>query len=122
MKGKIAWPGPVRDFHLDANRINRRGRLEYVNELKMWHDLGVIILGVSEVIYEEVILNDKDGRRGGKARMETRTETLISSLEERRLFRKIGRVIFGKEGPKNQNEFNDVEALFNAKKYVSGPR
>ena len=117
MKGKTAWPGPVRDFHLDANRINGRGRLVYVNELEMWRDLGIIMLGLSEVIHGEVILNDKDGRRGAKARMETRTETLISNPEEKRLFHRIELVLFGEKGPRNQNESNDVEALFNAKKY-----
>lgn len=113
----LEWPGPLRDFHLDANRINGSGRLKYVNELELWRERGVIMLGVSEVVNQEVIHSDPTGRRGKKARMETRTETLATTPQEKKQLRRIRTILFGDTELRDQGEWNDVEALFNAKKY-----
>jgi hypothetical protein len=106
-------------FSLDANRINARQHDSEMNELEVWHKNGVIDLYMSGPAANEA-------RKGGAPQRHRKIRefgpimlTLADTQEERILLRKISHTIFGRL-PTNENEFHDVEIVFNAKKYPGG--
>ncbi len=106
-----------RMFQIDTNRINSRGRLENMNRLEKWHEDGVILIEMSEVAQKECIA-DRDRKRAEKTFGYIFSETLADTTEEQELLTRIERILFP-EAVKIQNEKNDVEIVFNAKKYGS---
>ena len=103
-------------FTLDANRINARQLDSEMNQLEKWYDDGVIDLIISEPASVEALKRGSP-KRFAKARRYFHSQTLISTTEERRDLKKIANVLLGRE-PKDSNERNDVEILFNTKKYA----
>ncbi len=102
------------EFHVDANRINARKNLKYMNVLECWHENDIIYIEMSEVAQNEAV-------RGGnpyrfeKAYAYTATETLAGP-SEKLMMSQISAVIFPL-GIKSQKQRNDVEMVFNAHKY-----
>ncbi|MCK4261634.1 hypothetical protein KAW55_01275 [bacterium] len=103
------------DFQIDTNRINSRGRLKNMNQLEKWHDDGVIVIEMSEVAQKEAI-DSRDQKRLSKTTGYIYSKTLSHNIEEQELMKKIERILFP-SGARNRNEKNDVEIIFNAKKY-----
>lgn len=101
--------------HLDANRINSRGRLEHVNQLERWHEAGVILLEMARPAQEEAKAGT-DSRRRRKALGHIFTLTYADTGREQRRLKQIEEVLFSGKAT-TQNERNDVEIVFNADKY-----
>lgn len=106
-----------RSFQIDTNRVNSRGHLPYMNQLEQWHHNGVIHIDWSEVAQKEAI-QSQDQQRIEKAWEYIFSETLANTQEEQEDLRKIEAILFP-GGTKTQNQKNDVEIVFNAKKYPS---
>ena len=106
-----------RMFQIDTNRINSRGHLENMNTLEKWRKDGVILMEMSEVAQKECVV-DRNPKRVEKTLGYIFSETLAETTEEQELLTRIERILFP-EGAKTQNERNDVEIVFNAKKYGS---
>ncbi|HEX7049481.1 MAG TPA: hypothetical protein VF188_04660 [Longimicrobiales bacterium] len=104
-----------RSFQIDTNRINSRGRLQYMNQLEEWHRNGVIHLDMSQVAHGEA-LSGGDQRRASKAVTYICSMTMASTQLEIEQMRAIEAVLFP-EGAADQNERNDVEIVFNSIKY-----
>jgi hypothetical protein len=103
-------------FPLDTNRINARQRDDYMNQLEKWAQNDVIWLYMSEPANIEA-------RRGGAAQRHRKVRqfgptmlTLAYTTAERAFMRQIADILFP-GSPKNENEWRDVEIVFNAKKY-----
>ena len=114
---------PCRDiglwFCLDTNRINARQRDHLMNQLEKWSQNDVIHLYMSEPANIEA-------KRGGSAQRHRKVAqfgptmlTLATTSEERALLCQIADVLFARP-PKDENEWRDVEIVFDAKKYL-GP-
>jgi hypothetical protein len=102
-------------FHIDANRINSKELLEYMNQLEKWDDDGVICLKeMSEIALNEASVGDVD--RASKANNYIFTVSLSKTKDEEEKWKKISDLLFP-EGPKDQNERNDVDIVFEAGKY-----
>lgn len=98
---------------LDANRINSRQKLPWMNQLDEWADNDVIRLQMSET-------SQSEAARGGekqchKAMGYSATETLAESPHEELWLQQIEEILFGKAEDESQR--NDVDIVFNAKKY-----
>ena len=104
-------------FHIDTNRINSRNGLESMNKLENWAERGLISLMLSEVAQQEAQAG-KDPRRLTKASEFIYSETLAHAAEEKSQLNEIEVIVFP-SGAKNQNQRNDVEIAFNAKKYCA---
>lgn len=102
-------------FHFDTNRINSRGRLEYMSKLERWADDGIIMLYMSQVAHDEA-RTDGDALRIRKALANIYSYTLANTTDENRRMKEIEATIFP-SGAQTQNERNDVEIAFNAGKY-----
>lgn len=105
------------DFHIDTNRINSRLKLKYMNVLEQWHERDIIYIAMSEVAQKEAVKNG-DGDRAEKAYSYGATETLARTPNEVKQLRQIEKLLFP-DGVKSQNEWNDVEVVFNAHKYFA---
>jgi hypothetical protein len=103
------------DFHIDANRINAKTNLKYMNILEHWHENDVIYLEMAEVAQEEAA-QGRDPARFEKAYTYIATETLAGTPDEFRLLNQIRTILFP-QGAKSQNARNDIEIVFNAHKY-----
>jgi hypothetical protein len=102
-------------FHVDTNRINARNALPSMNQLQKWHEAGVILIHMSQVANEEAKAGG-DPRRSMKARSYIFSMTYGDTPDEQQEMRVIERTLFPK-GATSQNERNDVEVVFNARKY-----
>ncbi len=103
-----------RCFHIDTNRINASGSLEFMNQLERWHEAGVIQIEMAERAQGEAARGGAS--RAHKAYGYVYTMTMAGTKEEADYLRRIEGVLFP-DGVKSQNEQNDVEIVFNAKKY-----
>lgn len=86
-----------------------------MNQLELWHRAGVVMLHMSHVAQVEA----KAGANAGRARKASSyifSITLGNTPEEKADLRAIEAAIFP-GGAASQNERNDVEVAFNAKKY-----
>lgn len=104
-----------RSFHIDANRINARGRLEHMNQLERWRRDGIISIEMSEVAQTEAIAGASP-QRASKARTHIYTKTLATTSQEQQRLRDIEKILFP-NGVRSPGEQNDVEIVFNAIKY-----
>jgi hypothetical protein len=102
-------------FHIDTNRINSRGRLEHMNRLEAWRDKDIILVYMSKVANDEALAGH-DNRRSRKASESLYSYTLADTQDEKLELAAIESCLFP-AGAKDQNEQNDVEIVFNAKKY-----
>lgn len=102
-------------FQIDTNRINARGGLENMNLLEQWHNDGVIKLEMSEPSLGEAFQGNSVARRN-KAASYIYSITYADTPEEQETLRRIEQILFP-EGANGQNQKNDVEVVFNARKY-----
>ena len=103
-------------FSLDANRINAQQKDPLMNQLEQWDKDGVIDLFFSETAASEVQRGRGAKERIKKVKQYFQSQTLGSTPYEKELLCNITNVLFGRM-PNNANEWNDVEIVFNAKKY-----
>jgi hypothetical protein len=104
-------------FFLDVNRVNAKGKLSAMNQLEKWHADGVIRLKFPEYAQSEAEAGG-DARRTQKAREYLIPQTAITNDEERKLLRKIERIIFGDE-PLSPQDKKDALNVFTAQKYFA---
>lgn len=104
-----------RVFQIDTNRINSRSKLPAMNQLEKWHKNRVILLEMAEIAQDEAVFGD-DPQRTEKALIYTHSKSLATTNEEQVLLRKIEAILFPK-GINTNNQKNDVEIVFAAKKY-----
>jgi hypothetical protein len=102
-------------FQLDANRINASGSLENMNQLESWRDAGVVLMHMSQVAQGEARAG-RNAQRSRKAISYIFSITYGDTPDERAELQAIEHAIFP-DGVRAQNERNDVEIVFNAKKY-----
>ena len=102
-------------FQIDTNRINSRGNLKEMNQLKEWEKNGVIELHISEPAYHEASFGN-DTKRLKAARDHIISYTFAETPDEHTKIKRIENILFP-NGAKNKNEENDVEIVFNASKY-----
>jgi hypothetical protein len=86
-----------------------------MNQLEKWFDNGVILMQMSHVAVEEAAAGANVARTQ-KARSHIQTLTMSLNEEERVLLREIENILLP-SGATSLNEANDVEIVFNAKKY-----
>ena len=103
------------DFHIDTNRINSKVQLKHMNILEQWHELDVISIEMSHIAQEEA-RQGSNSSRTEKAYTYIATETLASTRSQQETLIEIQDILFP-QGVKSQNEWNDVEIVFNAHKY-----
>lgn len=103
------------NFHIDTNRINSRGRLDNMNRLELWKKKGLILLNMSQVAHDEARAGG-DQRRARKAYGNIYSSTMANTSEEQMQLREIETILFP-TGAATQNERNDAEIAFNARKY-----
>lgn len=103
------------DFHLDTNRINGSGRLEYVNIMEALHASGVVNLKHCETVDKE-IMSERAPKRVAKTFNRMIPHALISTEDEHSKLQAIEAVLFP-NGVSAGNEKNDVRICFTAMKY-----
>jgi hypothetical protein len=102
-------------FQIDTNRLNSRQSLPYMNKLERWQENGVIDIEISEVAQKEARCGG-NSLRSKKAIGYIFSETQATSDVDIPMRNQL-KAILCPNGPKNQNEHNDVEIVFNAWKY-----
>ncbi|OGW01436.1 MAG: hypothetical protein A2889_07870 [Nitrospinae bacterium RIFCSPLOWO2_01_FULL_39_10] len=102
-------------FQIDTNRLNSRQNLPFMNKLEQWHKNGVIDIEISEVAQHEARYGN-NSLRNQKAMRYIFSETKSTTDDEIKMLEEIKSILFP-NGPKNQNENNDIEIVFNAWKY-----
>jgi hypothetical protein len=102
-------------FQIDANRINSRESLPYMNQLEAWHEAGVILMHMSQVAQNEA-RSGTNSQRSKKALSYIFSVTYDDTPDEHEDLRAIEEAIFP-GGATTTSERNDVEVAFNAKKY-----
>lgn len=114
----IEYPKLGLTFQLDTNRINTRGNETATTELEKWAELGVIELEWSRSVYDELSQDAPNGRNWRKANKRLVAHASITAPEEHQKLREIENIVFP-GGVLNQNEKNDLFALFTAWKYLT---
>lgn len=104
-------------FQIDANRINGRESLQNMNCLEAWHKAGVVLINMSYTAQDEARARG-DARRSRKAISYISTLTQTLNQHEQAELHTISRTLFP-SGVKTQSERNDVDIVFNAKKYAA---
>ena len=100
-------------FQVDANRINASGQLQYINTIEKWHKDKVIRIMMAQKAQDEAAHGNRNRARKAYSYIVSLTR---SSKENIQLFNEIEKIMFPK-GATTQNEKNDVEIVFNARKY-----
>lgn len=105
-------------FHLDANLINARQKLEAVNQLEKWRDDDVICLVMAGAAHAEA-----QAGAGGNAKARTRkaashifTINDAGEAKEDDSYTKVKKILWG-DGTVNDNQANDVEVVCEAIKW-----
>lgn len=101
-------------FQIDTNRINASGRLASMNQLEEWHQKKIICIRMAQSAQEEASQGSR--QRSLKASNYIYSMTMNLTQEEARLHQNIESILFP-QGAATQNEKNDVDIVFNAKKY-----
>ncbi len=102
-------------FHIDANLINARGKLETMNQIAKWADADVILINMSGTSYDEA-------KAGGNPERTKKANTHIFTLPDEDVgphdpvYRRIEATLFP-GGAKDDNQRNDVRVVFEAAKY-----
>lgn len=102
-------------FMIDTNRINARQLDPHMNQIEKWRENEVIDVMMPEAAYEEARAG-RDPARTRKASLHIFSMTMAGTQGEQDALRDIQQVLFP-TGVRNQNEQNDVEIVFNARKY-----
>ena len=102
-------------FHIDANRINARGRLENMNRLQAWSDLRIIVIHMSGTARAEAMAGGSRQRSRRANSYLFTIPTMLNADEENR-WRAIEAVLFP-SGARTESDRNDVEIVFQAWKW-----
>lgn len=102
-------------FMIDTNRINARQLDPHMNQIEEWRKNEVIDVLMAETAYEEARAGG-DPRRARKVSDHIFSMTLAKTPGEEEALRAIELVLFPL-GARTQNEKNDVDIVFNARKY-----
>lgn len=102
-------------FQIDTNRLNSRQNLTHMNKLEQWQENGVIDIDISEVAQQEANCGG-NSLRSKKAIGYIFSETRATSDDDISMFNRLEKILYP-DGPRNQNERNDIEIVFNAWKY-----
>jgi hypothetical protein len=100
-------------FQIDANRINARGNLQYMAIIEKWKQNKVIRVMMAQRAQDEAAHGNQ--RRAKKAYTYIASIT-ESNAEDIKLFESLEKIMFP-DGAKTQNEKNDIEIVFNSRKY-----
>jgi len=100
-------------FLIDANRINARGDLQYMTIIEKWKMKRVVRVMMPQTAQNEAAQGNQRRAKKAYGYIATMTE---SNTEDIRLLESLEKILFP-NGAKTQNEKNDVEILFNARKY-----
>lgn len=100
-------------FQIDANRINSSGRLQNMNTLERWHKDKVIRIMMAQPAQDEAAHGSSGRARKAYGYIFTMTKSRPEDIE---LLNTIESILFPK-GATTQNEKNDIEIVFNARKY-----
>jgi hypothetical protein len=100
-------------FLIDANRINSSGQLQNMNILERWRKDKVITIMLPQAAQEEAAHGSRDRARKAYGYIFTMTK---SRPEDKTLLNTIENILFP-QGATTQNEKNDIEIVFNARKY-----
>jgi hypothetical protein len=105
-----------RQFFLDANKVNAKGKLPAMNQLEKWHADGVIQLRFPEYAQLEAEASE-NARRTQKAQNYIGALTGYLSEEDQKLLRKIEIIIFGSD-PLSPPDKIDALNVFTAKRHL----
>ena len=101
-------------FHIDANLINARQKVDAVNQLEQWNENEVVLINISSTAFAEAKAGGSVERmRKANAQIFT-TTTPVSESEP--LFKKVEVALFP-NGAKDDNQRNDVRIVCEAAKY-----
>ena len=100
-------------FHIDTNLINARQKIGEVNRLEYWADNGVILINMSWIAHAEAQAGGDSQRLKKAAR---HIYTIDMNNIDAELTTKIGTIIFP-DGPRSENQCNDVRIVCEAAKY-----
>jgi hypothetical protein len=103
-------------FSIDANRINARQNDKSMNQLEEWADKEVIDIYISEPAAIEVKKGGSLKRHKKLSKFGPISLSLADTQDEKVLLLKIADILYGRL-PKNENEWRDIEIVFNSKKY-----
>lgn len=103
-------------FMIDANRINSRQIDADMNRMEQWRENEVIEMLMSEPAYEEARAGG-DSRRARKTLQHIYSMTMATGSREQAELQEIEDILFPL-GARTTNQKNDVEIVFNAKKYM----
>lgn len=104
-------------FHIDANVINGRGKLQSMNQIEKWAADDVILVNMSGVSFKEALVGNIDARTK-KTLAQIFTITDDDILEHDHLYQKIETSLFP-AGAQTQNQKNDVDVVYEAAKYAA---
>lgn len=103
-------------LHIDANLINARQKLPAVNQLEKWADDGVICINMSSTAHTEARAGSNPGRIR-KADEQIYTLTPPAEADDPQ-YQQIEAAIFP-DGPKGENQQNDIRIVYEAAKYAA---
>lgn len=101
-------------LHIDTNLINARQKLDAVNQLEQWYEDDVILMNISSVARVEALAGG-DQRRIKKANRHIYTVT-APVTESDPLFKQVQDALFP-QGPRDENQRNDIRIVCEAAKY-----
>lgn len=104
-------------FHLDANLINARQKLDAVNWLEKWRDDGVILLAMAGIAHEEAQAgaggNVEARRRKAAGHLYTINE--VGEVRADNTYARVEAILWGQAA--NGNQANDVRVVCEAIKW-----
>jgi hypothetical protein len=103
-------------LHIDTNLINARQKLPAVNQLEKWFEDGVILINMSTTAHHEAQA-DGNVMRTRKANQHIYTTTPAVGPSGS-LYSKVEVALFP-DGPRNDNQRNDVRIVCEAAKYAA---
>lgn len=102
-------------FHIDTNLINARGKLDTMNLLEKWASEYLISIVMSDTGMSEALAGE-DGRRHRKAMEQIYTINEAPPDKSDWRYELVAKALWP-DGPKNQNQENDVAIVMEAIKY-----
>jgi len=107
--------GPI--FHLDANLINARQKLDAVNRMEQWRDEGVILLAMAGVAHEEAQAGAGGNVEARKRKAAGQIYTINDDGDAKAddTYARVEAILWGQAA--DDNQANDVEVVCEAIKW-----
>lgn len=104
-------------FHLDANLINAKQKLEAVNQLERWRDDDVICLAMAGVAHTEAQAGTGANAEARKSKTTSHIFTIndVGEAEEDDIYSKVEKILW--DEATDDNQANDVEVVCEAIKW-----